>query len=270
MNLSRQMIKIESYDGVQSINLSITFLGKEIFPINSYAVGNLLIDTGPASMSKEFLKVVESFNIKTVVNTHAHSDHIGSNYAFPFVFVHPAGFERLRNPKVEMPIERIMFGLPKPSNPKKIPKIIEDYYRFNVLYTPGHSPDHISLYEPNQKWAFTGDLLLWGSTREVFTDVKIYDAMESLRKLANLKIERLFPGHGPPFEKPNEALREQIKNLEVFEMQIKELHQKGWNSQKIRNEIFGKERLYTYLFGGKFSALNLVNSYIERLKKVQT
>ena len=264
------MIKIESYGDVQQINLSITLLGKEIFPINSYVVGDLLIDTGPASMSKEFLKVVEPFNIKTVVNTHAHSDHIGSNYAFPFVFAHPAGFERLRNPKIEMLIERIISGLPKPSNPKEIPKIIEDDYRFNVLYTPGHSPDHISLYEPNHKWAFTGDLLLWGPTREVFTDVKIYDAMDSLRKLSNLEIERLFPGHGPPFEKPNEALREQIKNLETFELQVKELYEKGWNSQEIRNEIFGKERLYACLFGGRFSALNLVNSYIEKMEKAQT
>jgi len=98
----------------------------------------------------------------------------------------------------------------------------------------------------------------------------LYDALESLRKLSNLEIERLFPGHGPPFEKPNEALREQIKNLETFELQIKELYEKGWNSQEIRNEIFGKERLYTYLFGSKFSALNLVNSYIERMKKPQT
>jgi glyoxylase-like metal-dependent hydrolase (beta-lactamase superfamily II) len=264
------MIKIESYGNVHRINLSVTFLGKDIFPINSYVVGDILIDTGPASMSKEFLKVVEPFKVKTVINTHAHSDHIGSNYAFPFVFAHPAGFERLENPKIEMLIERIIFGLPKLTNPKEIPEIIEDDYRFNVLYTPGHSPDHISLYEPSQKWAFTGDLLLWGPTREVFTDVRIYDAMESLRKLSNLKIEILFPGHGPPFEKPNEALREQIRNLETFELQIKELHEKGWNSQEIRNEIFGKERLYSYLFGGKFSALNLVNSYIEKMKKAQT
>ena len=154
------MIKIESYGAVLRINLRTNFLGKEIFPINSYVVGDILIDTGPASMSKEFLKVVEPFKIKTLVNTHAHSDHIGSNYAFPFVFAHPAGFERLRNPKIDMLIERIVSGLPKPSNPKKIPEVIKDGYRFNILYTPGHSPDHISLYEPSQKWAFTGDLLL--------------------------------------------------------------------------------------------------------------
>lgn len=91
------MIKIESYGDVQQINLSMTFLGKEIFPINSNVVGDLFIDTCTASTSKEFLKVVDPFNIKTVVNTHAHSDHIGSNYVFPFVFVHPTEFERLEN-----------------------------------------------------------------------------------------------------------------------------------------------------------------------------
>ena len=77
-------------------------------------------------------------------------------------------------------IQKLLYGLPKPSNPEKIPDIIEaKEYRFQVLYTPGHSPDHVSLYEPDKKWAFTGDLLLWGPTREVFIDVKIYDALDS-------------------------------------------------------------------------------------------
>jgi len=258
------MIAVESYGDVQRIDMSIAFFGRQIFPINAYVIGTLLIDTGAANMSEEFLNVLTPFTIETVVNTHAHPDHVGSNYAFPFVFAHPNAFEKLQNPKLEMMIQKFLYGLPQPSTPKEVPKTLEvNDYVFHVLYTPGHSPDHISLYEPNQKWAFTGDLLLWGPTREVYVDVRIYDAMDSLHRLSELDIDVIFPGHGPPFKNPKDALTQQVKTLGTFEMQVKELQERGWNAEEIRNHLFGRERMYVYLCGGKFSALNLVKSYLE-------
>jgi glyoxylase-like metal-dependent hydrolase (beta-lactamase superfamily II) len=244
--------------------MSITFFGRQIWPINAYLVGTLLIDTGAANISHEFLQVLSPFTVETVVNTHAHPDHTGSNYAFPFVYVHPEGCERLKNPALDMMIQKFLYGLPEPSTPKKVPTTLHTgEYTFEVLHTPGHSPDHISLYEPRTKWAFTGDLLLWGPTREVFVDVKIYDAIASLRYLSTLDITMLFPGHGPPFKNPKEALEKQVDTLETFETQIRELHERGWNAEEIRNNLFGRERMYVYLCGGKFSALNLVKSYLE-------
>jgi glyoxylase-like metal-dependent hydrolase (beta-lactamase superfamily II) len=260
------MIEIEHFGDVHCIEMSISLFGKQIFPINAYVVEALLIDTGAANMSDDFLAVLEPFTIETVVNTHAHPDHIGSNHAFPFVFVHPKGFEQLKNPQLGMMIQKFLYGLPRPSNPREVPQIIEvGGYTFEVLHTPGHSPDHISLYEPDQKWAFTGDLLLWGPTREVYVDVKIYDAINSLRRLSTLDIDTVFPGHGPPFKNPRSALKKQVKTLEAFEMEISELHERGWDAEEIRNHLFGRERMYVYLCGGKFSALNLVKSYLERM-----
>lgn len=258
------MITLEQYGDVHRIDMTTTFFGKKIFPTNAYVVESLLIDTGPANLSREFLDVLEDFSIATVVNTHTHPDHTGSNHAFPFVYVHPEGFERLKNPNLDMMIQKLLYGLPEPSVPKEVPPSIEtNRYVFDILHTPGHSPDHISLYEPSQKWAFTGDLLLWGTTREVYIDVKIYDAIESLDRLSTLDIDILFPGHGPPFKNPGEALSRQVETLRNLEMEIKELHMRGWSAEEIRNHIFGRERMYVYLCGGKFSAVNLVKSYLE-------
>lgn len=260
------MLKIESYNGVHRINMSITLLGKQIFPINAYIIEDLLIDTGAANLSKEFLNEIKQFSINTVINTHAHPDHIGSNYAFPYVYVHPKGFEKLKHPQLKMQIQKFLYGLPQPSTPEKIPSQVEaGKYTFEILYTPGHSPDHVSLYEPDKKWAFTGDLLLWGPTREVFVDVKIYDAIESLRALADLDINVLFPGHGPPFKLPKKALAQQVNTLKDMEKKVKAFYKKGMEPEEIRNQLFGRERMYVYLCGGKFSALNLVESYLQGL-----
>jgi len=258
------MITQEQYGDVHRIDMTPTLFGKKIFPTNAYIVESLLIDTGTANLSDEFLDMISKYTITTVVNTHTHPDHTGSNHAFPFVYVHPRGFERLKNPQLDMMIQKLLYGLPQPSVPKEIPsRITTDHYTFDVLYTPGHSPDHVSLYEPEQKWAFTGDLLLWGSTREVFIDVQIYDAIESLQRISTLDIEVLFPGHGPPFKTPGKALTRQVETLKNYEMEIKELRMRGWSAEEIRNHIFGRERMYVYLCGSKFSAINLVRSYLE-------
>lgn len=257
------MIKTASFGDVTQVEMSVSLFGRQVFPINSYIVQNLLIDTGAAMLSGEFLKAINRSAISTVVNTHAHPDHIGSNYAFPFVLTHPLAFERVRSPRLEMRLQRLLYGLPRPSTPREVPASIQTKdYTFRVLHTPGHTSDHISLFEPVQKWAFTGDLLLWGETREVYIDVNIHAAMNSLSALSALDIDTLFPGHGPPFRTPKEAIRTQLETLKEFGKRIQELHDKGMSPEDIRTTLFGKERMFTYLTGGKFSALNLVKSYL--------
>ncbi|WP_062662212.1 MBL fold metallo-hydrolase [Aeropyrum camini] len=69
-----------------------------------------------------------------------------------------------------------------------------------ILYTPGHSPDHIVLHEPRLRLAFTGDLIFMGSIGRV--DIALGDPAAMERSLARIARElppetRLLPGHGP-------------------------------------------------------------------------
>src|SRR5690625_6674953 len=39
------------------------------------------------------------------------------------------------------------------------PDVLETaHHQFIPIHTPGHTNDHVVLYEPNKKWLFTGDL----------------------------------------------------------------------------------------------------------------
>ncbi|MBU7022645.1 MAG: MBL fold metallo-hydrolase [Theionarchaea archaeon] len=135
------MIEIESYDDVHRINMSISFFGKQIFPINAYIVNDLLIDTGAANLSKDFLDIIKEFTINTVVNTHAHPDHIGSNHAFPFVYIHPKGVYQLKNPQLEMRLKCCIR--------QDIPRIT--FHCMN-LRRSGHSPGTSCYGVPPEKY----------------------------------------------------------------------------------------------------------------------
>ena len=77
-------------------------------------------------------------------------------------------------------------------------------YEFRVMATPGHSPGHICLYEPNKKYLFSGDHVL----PEVVPNISYHphsgenplgDYVKSLGALSDLEVRFVFPGHGSVF-----------------------------------------------------------------------
>ncbi|HQN20182.1 MAG TPA: MBL fold metallo-hydrolase, partial [Syntrophobacteraceae bacterium] len=68
---------------------------------------------------------------------------------------------------------------------------------FRVIHTPGHSPGSISLYWPEQKALFTGDVIFKdGLGRTDLPGGNGSTLKKSIRKLAELDVECLLPGHG--------------------------------------------------------------------------
>lgn len=262
------MLLTEEIEEVLKIELSKTILSKPIFPINTYYVDGLLIDTGGSSLSREMVSFFKNHPLKKIVNTHYHSDHTGGNHALQSEFgveilANQKTVEKLENPKLLMYLQKWLYGSPMHSKVLEIPDFIEmENHRFHILNTPGHTSDHISLYEKDEMWIFTGDLVLHGEPREVFVDVNIYDAIDSLRRISKLEIRYLFPGHGEVFKAPSDVLKKKIEFLENMKKRVLELHKNGMGAEEIRDEIFGKERLIAYLSQGKFSALNFVKCYL--------
>lgn len=68
---------------------------------------------------------------------------------------------------------------------------------FVVYHTPGHSPGSVCIYWPEKKALFAGDLIFKGGLGR--TDLPGGDGSflkESIKRLEELEIEWLLPGHG--------------------------------------------------------------------------
>ncbi len=73
-------------------------------------------------------------------------------------------------------------------------------FQFEIIWTPGHSPGHICLYEPNHKILFTGDHILPTITPNVSINSQTHgsplgDYMRSLSKLEKLDVKYVLPAH---------------------------------------------------------------------------
>jgi len=179
---------------------------------------------------------------------------------------HEEALPILANPRLKplRPYQRIMWGYPPPSKGAAIPSTLETRrYRFQVIHTPGHSSDHICLFEPRQGWLFTGDAYVGGFDRALRADYNVWQIIDSLKKLVSLDPKILFPGSGTVRENAREELTKKIAYLEEMGLRVHELYRKGWNRWSIRRKLFGPEMSIAYFTLGHFSGRNLVRSYIE-------
>ena len=77
-------------------------------------------------------------------------------------------------------------------------------FNFTVLWTPGHSPGHISLYEPARKILISGDHILPNITPNIALHPQsgrnpLNDYLTALNTVKQLEVELVLPGHEHPF-----------------------------------------------------------------------
>ncbi|MEK7276065.1 MAG: MBL fold metallo-hydrolase [Chloroflexota bacterium] len=188
--------------------------------------GLTLIDTGLPGSEKKILKYIAGIgksprDLKRIIITHADGDHYGSLNALKAasgarVFASAKEAEAMAAGKSSRQLKpgnlfaRIFFALLAPlftALPTAVDEVIGDGQTLpilgglRVLSTPGHTPDHISLFAPSAGVLFAGDSMkssrdrLDGSSGgNTWDEAK---ANESVRKQAALGAMIVCVGHGP-------------------------------------------------------------------------
>ncbi len=137
---------------------------------NSYVVEGWVVDPGPANGGHlEAVLEAAGGRLEGIVLTHDHRDH--SEGA-------PALSDRAGGPPVVRPGDGERVG------------------PFQVVATPGHSPDSVCLLRG--RTCFTGDTVLGAGSVFVAPgggSLALY--LESLRRLSRLDLDAICPGHGP-------------------------------------------------------------------------
>lgn len=196
------------------------------FQENSYVLYNddkdcIIIDPGCSTESErqELKSFIVSQDLKPqiLVNTHCHIDHVLGNAFVQKEWGLPLLIHSGERPLLEAsPALAELYAVAIPEIPEDI-QYLDDMEelaignnRLKILFTPGHSPAHICLYDAESEILIAGDVIFRESIGR--TDLPggdyntLINSIETvLWKLPDHTI--VFPGHGPSttigYEKEN-------------------------------------------------------------------
>jgi glyoxylase-like metal-dependent hydrolase (beta-lactamase superfamily II) len=229
--------------------------------VNAFRIGDTLIDTGHMSQRESVERAIcegALTGIERVVLTHPHVDHFGGSVTVPELADLPHVVydgapailndveSYLREAREDMqrlstglsdPLRQqqqafydVFFPVDEPYRDVTIERVVSDGdtvrlgdYECEVVHTPGHSAQHMSLCHHESGTLLSGDIISENGHfmyAPLYWDVGAY--RRSLSRLQTLDLDRLVPGHGPELSPPTERIADCIENDRRTERKLRE------------------------------------------------
>ena len=264
------MIRVEDAGEVVFIRMTRSFLGRALYWTGCYLVDELLLDCGPPALAADLARVLEGRALRGLALTHHHEDHMGGAALLArrrglTPMAHAAALPLLEGGFTVERYRRVAWGMPERVRAEPLGSELRGAtLRFEVLHTPGHSHDHVCLFEPERGWLFSGDLFLAERLRYLRADEDVLELIASLRSVARLPLRRVFCAHRGELRDGPAALRRKADHLEALRDRILQLLRQGLPEAEIARRAVGREGPMTWLSGGHFSARNFVGAVARR------
>lgn len=148
----------------------------------------LIID--PGDEAEKIISNIEK-RVLGIILTHTHADHIGALNGILVRYNCPI------YSKTNLQEGKFSIG----------------NFSFEIIMTPGHTDDSISIYFKEDKVLFSGDFIFKNSIgRTDFKESSPFDMRQSIKKILKYPLDiRIYPGHYAPT-----TLGEEVNNLNYF------------------------------------------------------
>lgn len=264
------MIQIQQHGSVTAIRMARTFLGRPLYWTTAYWLDGLLIDSGPPCLAPQLVRVLKDLSVDRIIVTHAHEDHIGGlyhlrqRYPSAAIYASPRAIPLIQAPeRLEQQLYRRWFwGVPRAvEEVEPLPLYVEtDQFKLRAVETPGHSRDHVSFFEVKHRWLFSGDAFIGGTDRSWAGEYEMFGIISSLRTLAALRPERLFPGSGNVRRVVQPELHGKIAQLLGLCRDVARLDKAGLPTAEIVARLLGGESYMRFWTQGHFSGTHLIQA----------
>lgn len=262
------MIRLRRVGDVTQLAMARTVLGRPLYVACAYYVDGLLVDNGPPVTQGELAQLLAQMEVRHAVLTHAHEDHAGANPVLQSrgitPLAHPLSLDALAHPPHQRPYQWLVWGRHPASSAIPLGEEVRTRaYHFRVIHTPGHSPDHVSLFEERRGWLFGGDLFLSPYVKVMRLDEDPHATIASLRKVLALPMTTLFCAGGRIVEDGHPALQRKLDFMERLRDAARERHARGMPPRRIRLELLGRETWWPVFTTGHFSKQHLIDALVK-------
>ena len=163
-----------------------------------------IIDPSEAKPVIDFIEK-KNINLKYILNTHHHYDHIGGNKELKKKYnsiVIGYKYDAKRIPEIDILVEDNQIW--KAEN-----------FEAKIIHVPGHTSGHISFHFFNEKLIFTGDTLFSLGCGRIFEGTH-EEMFKSLNKIKSLPQDtKIYCGHEYTLQNSNFCIRHDAKNIKL-------------------------------------------------------
>ncbi|MCB2188708.1 MAG: MBL fold metallo-hydrolase [Deltaproteobacteria bacterium] len=263
------MLTVKQFGKITRFKMGREIQGVVPYWCAAWLVEGLLVDAGCPATAGELAETLAGRQLDTVVNTHHHEDHSGGNAELARrlgvrLLASAAAGEEIRRGFYMQPYRQLVWGEFEPSETAPLGDTLRaGPHTFQVLPAPGHAEDHVVLVEPDEGWAFVGDLYVARRPKTARPEDDSIVTRLSLEKLRALGPRTLFTGLGEVVTEAIAALDECITHLAEMEAQVKALTAQGLTPPEIVIKIFGRESNLAPMTEGHYSYENFVRSFLK-------
>ncbi|MBI2851361.1 MAG: MBL fold metallo-hydrolase [Chloroflexi bacterium] len=225
-----------------------------------------IVDAGPAVVSPAVLEAIRGLGydparLSNIILTHIHLDHAGGAGTLAQqlpkakAIVHQRGASHIINPDKLIEGTRQAYGqkfeadygpiLPVPE--KQVRAVADgDIVRLGrrelkIIYTPGHAPHHVSVYDPQSQGIFSGDSLGFLNTGNnaviIVPGFNLDYALESIDRIAALNPKHVFAAHGTADREPGEFIQSVRNTTKDYGDIILEATKAGETEEKMAERL---------------------------------
>ena len=233
------------------------------YDVSAYLVRGVLIDTGFPRAGRELSAALDVLAPRGTVVTHWHEDHAGNAPSLAArrrpMHMHSECEARLRAQPPIRAYRHLVWGA--------TPRLEASLQPFDpapleVLHLPGHTRDHLVVWDADRRVLVSGDLFLGVKVRVAHESESPRTLVTSLRAAATLEPRLLLDAHRGPLTDAAAKLRAKAHWLAEAIDDIELLGARGLAEREIARLVLGREALVGWASWFEYSKIGLVRAVL--------